>query len=152
MAKSEIQSYRDLDAWKAAMDLTVMSYGVVRRLPQEERYALSAQIRRASVSIPSNVAEGQSCGEDGRYLHHVRIALGSVGELSTELEIVLRLGFASESELATVRGQLTRTRQLLFGLLRSLRRKRLMKKAGAPALIVIAVWSLAAIGEILAFF
>jgi four helix bundle protein len=109
------------------MELTLLSYEVARRLPDEERYGLSSQIRRAAVSIPSNVAEGQSCGEDGRYIHHVRTALGSAGELSTELEIVLRLKFASETDLASVLHQLTRTRQLLFGLLRTLRKHRLVK-------------------------
>src|SRR5262245_31773945 len=128
MAKSAIVSYRDLDAWQAGMELTVLSYEVARRLPDEERYGLSSQIRRAAVSIPSNVAEGQSCGEDGRYIHHVRTALGSIGELSTELEMMLRLKFASEGDLAAVLGQLTRTRQLLFGLLRTLRKHRLLKR------------------------
>jgi four helix bundle protein len=73
------------------MDLTVLIYEVVTRLPSDERYGLSSQMRRAGVSIPSNIAEGHSCGEDGRYLHHVRVALGSTGELSTELELVARL-------------------------------------------------------------
>jgi four helix bundle protein len=140
MGKSEILSYRDLDVWRAAMELTVLTYEVARRLPEEERYGLSSQIRRAAVSIPSNVAEGQSCGEDGRYIHHVRTALGSTGELSTELEIVLRLKFASETDLAAVLQQLTRTRQLLFGLLRTLRKHRLLKRGRVILLIGACVW------------
>ena len=134
MAKSEIQSYRDLDAWKAAMELTLLTYGVTKLLPQEERYGLSTQLRRAAVSIPSNIAEGQSCGLDGRYINHVRIALGSIGELSTEMEIALRLGFASHSDLAPAQQQLTRTRQLLFGLLRALRRSNLLRRGGSALL------------------
>jgi len=74
MAKAAIQSYRDLEVWQAAMDLTVMIYEQAARLPDDERYVLSSQIRRAGGSIPSNIAEGHSCGEDGRYIHHVRVA------------------------------------------------------------------------------
>jgi hypothetical protein len=63
MIKAPIQSYRDLEVCQAAMDLAVMVYGVAKRLPSDERYILSSQIRRAGVSIPSNIAEGHSCGE-----------------------------------------------------------------------------------------
>ena len=127
MSKSAMQSYRDLDVWQAAIDLTVLVYEVANRLPGDERYVLSSQIRRAGVSIPSNIAEGHSCGENGRYLHHVRVALGSAGELSTGLELAARLKFVAPSDLAAAQQQLVRTRQLLFGLLRSLRKNRLLK-------------------------
>jgi four helix bundle protein len=148
MGKPEILSYRDLDAWRTGMELTVLTYEVTRRLPEEERYGLTSQIRRAAVSIPSNVAEGQSCGEDGRYIHHVRTALGSAGELSTGLEIVLRLKFASGTDLAAVLQQLTRTRQLLFGLLRTLRKHRLLKRGRLVLLAGTCLWvgSLVALG------
>ena len=76
-----IQSFRDLEAWQAAMDLSVGVYSVSMRLPPEERFGLMSQMRRASVSVPSNVAEGQSHGKDGRYIEHVRVALGSVGRV-----------------------------------------------------------------------
>ena len=71
-----IVSYRDLEAWKAAMNLLLAAYAVARQLPQTERFELSAQMRRAAVSVPSNIAEGQATGPGGRYRHHVRIALG----------------------------------------------------------------------------
>ena len=146
MTRSEIQSYRDLDAWKAAMELTVLTYEVTGRLPPEERYGLTAQMRRATVSIPSNVAEGQSCGADGRYIQHVRIALGSIGELSTELEIALRLGYTSQTDLGPAQQQLARTRQLLFGLLRSLRKNRLLKRTRSALLAAFVILSFAALG------
>ena len=77
---SQIVSFRDLDAWKAAMDLVMAAYDVAHQLPTTERFELAAQIRRAAVSIPSNIAEGQATGPGGRYRHHVRIALGSLAE------------------------------------------------------------------------
>src|SRR4029079_17412187 len=95
---AEIVSFRDLDVWNVAMDLVVTTYGVVERLPASEQFALSAQMRRAVVSIPSNIAEGHSGGTDGRFLHHVRIARGSLAELETQLEAALRLHFVSAEE------------------------------------------------------
>lgn len=118
-----ISSYRDLDAWKAAMDLVVTVYSVAERLPATERFELAKQMRRAAVSVPSNVAEGQANGPGKRYLNHVRMALGSVAELETQLELAVRLAFVSSSAVTTLERQLVRTGQLLHGLARSLRRQ-----------------------------
>ena len=126
-----IQSFRDLEAWQSAMDLSVRVYSVSRCLPPEERFGLASQMRRASVSVPSNVAEGQSHGKNGRYIEHVRIAIGSWGELSTELELAHRLKFLTSADLLEVERPLVTTRRLLFGLLRSLRKKRLSDRAGS---------------------
>jgi four helix bundle protein len=98
MSREDIQTFRDLHAWQAAMDLSLFAYELAKRLPPSERFELSAQMRRSAVSVPANVAEGQSSGRDGRYLNHLRIALGSLGELETEIEIARRLGFISERE------------------------------------------------------
>ena len=137
----EIKSFRDLDAWRAAMDLSVMVYDASTHLPSDERFGLMSQVRRASVSVPSNVAEGQSFGTNGRYIHHLRIALGSIGELSTELEIAVRLNYLSAGQIENVHRQLVRTRQLLFGLLRSLRRRR-VAAVGKTTGVVVAFWLL----------
>lgn len=118
-----IVSYRDLEAWKAAMNLLLATYAVARQLPQTERFELSAQMRRAAVSVPSNIAEGQATGPGGRYRHHVRIALGSLAELDTELEAVRRLEYSSEETLRVVAEHLAQTGRLLHGLDRSLRRR-----------------------------
>ena len=118
-----IVSYRDLEAWKAAMNLLLATYAVARQLPQTERFELSAQMRRAAVSVPSNIAEGQATGPGGRYRHHVRIALGSLAELDTELEAVRRLEYSSEEALRVVAEHLAQAGRLLHGLDRSLRRR-----------------------------
>jgi four helix bundle protein len=118
----KILSFRDLDAWNAAMDLVITAYSVAGRLPTSQQYELAAQMRRAAVSIPSNIAEGHASGPGGRYRHHVRIAIGSLAELDTQLELALRLQFVQKETLSTVTQQLTRTRQLLYGLARSQRR------------------------------
>lgn len=121
---STIQSYRDLDAWQVAMSLTERVYDAVKHLPATERFELSSQMRRASVSVPSNIAEGQSCGEDGRYIHHLRVALGSLGELSTQLELAVRLAMLPHAHVSETQDHLARTGQVVNGLLRSRVHKR----------------------------
>ena len=86
-----------------------------------ERFELSAQIRRAAVSVPSNVAEGHAVGRSLRFLYHVRIALGSLGELETDFEIARRLGMLSSEDLVELNEHIARSGQLLHGLARSLR-------------------------------
>jgi hypothetical protein len=72
-----LRTFRDLDAWNVGMTVVELTYGVARLLPSEERYELSAQMRKAAVSIPSNVAEGFARGTARVCVHFVRIALGS---------------------------------------------------------------------------
>jgi len=117
------------------MELTLFAYDLAKRLPPSERFELSAQVRRAAVSIPSNIAEGQSCGKDGRYLHHLRIAQGSLGELETDLEIAKRLGFINAQEYREAELLFRRTGQLLHGLARSVRRRRLQRAGKSLALL-----------------
>ena len=124
----EIVSFRDLDAWNVAMELVVTTYELVSKLPASERFELSAQMRRAAVSIPSNVAEGHAC-RGRRFMHHVRIGLGSLAELDTQLEVAQRLGMLAPHTLDGVTGQIARTGQVLHGLLRSLRRNQLKQAA-----------------------
>src|SRR6266542_3074475 len=118
-----ILSFRDLDAWTAAMDLVVLAYDACKRLPRTEQFGLISQIQRAAVSVPSNIAEGHASGPGARYRYHVRTALGSLAELDTQLELAQRLRYLSSADLATTEQQLTKARQLLHGLNRSLRLK-----------------------------
>jgi four helix bundle protein len=118
-----IRSFKDLDAWQVAMKLTVEVYGVATQLPATERFELAAQMRRAAVSVPSNVAEGQASGRGGRYRHHVRIALGSWAELVTHLELLKVLHLIDPAQLVGMETRLEKTGQLLHWLLRSLKTK-----------------------------
>src|ERR1700687_5955116 len=81
--KTEIKSYRDLETWQEAMNLVEKVYEITKSLPSEELYGLKSQIRRCSVSIPSNIAEGHGRKGSGEYLHHLSIAKGSLAELET---------------------------------------------------------------------
>jgi four helix bundle protein len=92
--------YKDLETWQAGMALVIDCYAMTKSFPRDERFGLTAQLRRAAVSIPSNVAEGACRHSDRVYLNHVAIALGSHAELETCLEIAFRLEYLSATALA----------------------------------------------------
>lgn len=94
----DIKNYRDLIVWQKAMLLVEEAYALARKLPKEETYALSDQIRRSAVSVPSNIAEGQGKETTRDFLHYLSIAKGSVFELETQLMIGVRLNYFSEEE------------------------------------------------------
>src|SRR5690242_5481615 len=132
---TEIRSFRDLDAWKESMKLAREAYRVAKLLPATERFELSAQIRRAAVSVPSNVAEGQANGFGRRYRYHVRIALGSWAELMTHLELLKLLDMVAPASLSEFASQLEKTGQLLHGLHRSLKLRAAAKGIGVLMLV-----------------
>lgn len=99
-----IRSYRDLHVWQLGIRLVIESYHVGRRLPTDERFGLTSQIRRAAVSVPANIAEGHGRGSRGDYRQHVWIAVGSLRELETLFEIVSQLKYVDEKSLTMVRG------------------------------------------------
>ena len=116
------RTYRDLDAWQVAMELVVATYSSAQKLPKHETYGLGSQLRRASVSIPANIAEGYGRLHRGDYVRHLSIALGSLRELETLLEIVVRLGFVTARELDSATKLADRVGQLLHRLTASLDR------------------------------
>jgi four helix bundle protein len=87
------QSFRDLQVWQRAMQLTTEIYRLTQDFPREEVYALTSQIRRAAVSVPSNIAEGQGRLSSREFIQFLSIARGSICELQTQLEIARALGF-----------------------------------------------------------
>lgn len=93
--KSIVKSFRDLRVWQAAMDLVEQIYRLTQSFPKHETYGLASQMQRAAVSIPSNIAEGQTRGYTKEYLHHLAIARASLAELQTQLEIALRLKYCT---------------------------------------------------------
>lgn len=93
-----IQSFRDLRVWQMGMDLVERIYQVTKAFPKEEMYGLTNQMRRAAVSIPSNVAEGHVREHLKEYLQHISMAQGSLAELQTQCEIAARLRYLAGSE------------------------------------------------------
>ena len=86
-------NYKDLKVWQKAMDLVVDVYSIISDFPQIERFALSDQIRRCSVSIPSNIAEGAARNHTKEFVQFLSVSLGSLYELQTQLEIAKRVGY-----------------------------------------------------------
>jgi four helix bundle protein len=115
------ENYRDLIAWQKAMDLVEGVYRATRSWPKEELYGLTNQVRRAAVSVPANVAEGQGRRSSQEFLHHVSIAHGSLREVETHLLISRRLGYSDEATCEAVMLQTAEVGRLLNGLMRRLR-------------------------------
>ena len=116
------QNYRDLIAWQKSMDLVEAVYTATKGLPPDERYGLTSQIRRAVVSVPSNIAEGQGRRSRSEFVHFLSIAHGSLREVETQLLIAMRLGYL-ESEMGTpVLALSEEVGRLVSGLARSLDR------------------------------
>ena len=114
-----IKSYRDLEAWQVGMDFAVRVYALTKQFPREEQYGLSSQLRRAATAIPSNIGEGHRHGTKA-YIHFVTIALGSLAEAETQIELARRLRFAPASQIDTLNEMATSLARLLHGLRRSL--------------------------------
>jgi four helix bundle protein len=115
-----IQSHKDLVVWQRGMDLAEMCYRLTTAFPREELYGLTSQIRRASVSIPSNIAEGHNHGSTAVFLRHLAISLGSQAEIETQLDLAVRLGFAPMDKAKPVLEMAEEIGRLLHGLVRSL--------------------------------
>lgn len=90
---SKVESYQDLRVWKQGMQLVSVVYDLTASFPDAERYGLISQLRRAAVSVPSNVAEGWGQKTASHYIHHLRIARSSIFEIETQLMIAIRLGY-----------------------------------------------------------
>lgn len=119
-----VQSYRDLRVWEEAMQLAEMCYRHTRNFPSDERFGLTAQIRRAAASIPANIAEGYGREQTGSYMQFLRIAQGSCKEVETHLLLAERvLGEVAANPVALLR-QAEVVGKMLRGLIRSLETNR----------------------------
>ena len=110
------KKYIDLDVWKSARLLSKEIYVASAKFPQDERFGLTSQIRRAAVSIPSNIAEGCGRQHPKDCIHFFYISRGSIYEVETQLFLAFDLNFISEEELKTLLVKLETTRKLLMGL------------------------------------
>ena len=109
-------SFKDLEVWQEAVNLTDMVYRQTRKFPQEELFALTNQIRRAVVSIPSNIAEGSGRRSNTEFLQFLSIANGSLRELETQLIIAERIGYLSHEQLYALQPRIDTVGRLLTGL------------------------------------
>ena len=122
MGEGSIESYRDLRVWREAMDLAEECYRVSAGFPRREVFTMSAQLRRAAISIPANVAEGYGRDSTGSYIQFLKIAQGSLKELETHLLLSQRLGLAPRAEFDKSLEQCEIVGKMVRALIRSLQR------------------------------
>jgi len=115
--------FKDLIVWQKSMALTKEIYVLVKRLPKEELYALSDQMRRASVSIPSNIAEGQGRTSSKEFAQFLSIANGSKAELETQLLLCVELGYLEEAEIVAAIGLIDEIGRILYAMIKKLQLK-----------------------------
>jgi four helix bundle protein len=113
-------SFRNLTVWQRSMTLVEEIYRVTKRFPREELFGLTAQLRKASVSIPSNIGEGKRRKRERAFIHHLDIALGSQGEVEVQLEIALRVGFLPKGEYKRIQSIVEEVGRMLNGLIASM--------------------------------
>ncbi len=118
---SNVRSFRDLNVWQMAVTLVVEVYAVTRRFPVDERFGLTRQLRRASVSVASNIAEGNMRHSRREYRHFIAIARGSIAEIETQLLIAERLRHTMPSDLAIAMDLAAQVARMLNRLHASLR-------------------------------
>ena len=118
-----MRSHNNLEAWKKSVDFVVEIYRATDGFPKEEKYGLTSQVRRASVSIPANIAEGAGRKSDKEFIHFLSNAQGSASEVETELLIANRLGFLPDFKYNALCGSLDEIGRLITGLSNYLKRK-----------------------------
>jgi four helix bundle protein len=112
--------HKKLIAWQKSMDLVEKIYELAKKLPREEIYGLSSQLRRAAVSVPSNIAEGAAGRSTLQFRNYLSVAIGSLNELATQLEIVRRIRYVDASEIAETEALVDECLAVTYGLRKSL--------------------------------
>ncbi|MHB1035595.1 MAG: four helix bundle protein [Pirellulales bacterium] len=115
--------HKDLKVWQRGMDMVMAVYRLTAQFPSEEKYGLSSQMRRAGVSVVSNIAEGAARQGNAEFVQFLHVSLGSVSELDTQLELARRLGFVRDEDWQRLDGDLQEIDRMLIGLRNSLRKQ-----------------------------
>ncbi len=119
----KINTYKDLIVWQKSVALVTSVYTLSKTFPQEEKFGIISQLNRASVSIPSNIAEGWGRESAKSYLQFLRISRGSLMETETLLEISKNLGFINDSNFNDITNQIQEVSKILQGLIKSIQQK-----------------------------
>jgi len=115
-----VESFRELFVWQRGIELTAAIYDLTKGLPKEEIFGLTSQIRRAAVSIPSNIAEGQSRRTTGEFLQFLAIARGSNAEVQTQLVLIRTLGYGNSAGITKCEGLSLEVARMLNALMNTL--------------------------------
>jgi len=120
-AKNTIRSFKDLIVWQRSMELAVRIYRITKKLPASERFGLTSQLRRASVSIPSNIAEGYGRQSTGYYRQFLSISRGSLMEVETQINICERLKYLTLPDTENIFKEITEISKMLTSLISKIR-------------------------------
>jgi four helix bundle protein len=118
-----VKSYRDLQVWRSAMDWTEAVYEATSHWPSDERFGLISQVRRAAVSVPSNIAEGAARRSTGEFVQFLGMARGSLAEVETQLILARRFRYTPEDDIQALLGGADEISRMLVALIASLRRR-----------------------------
>ncbi|MHB8778930.1 MAG: four helix bundle protein [Anaerolineales bacterium] len=118
--KVSARNYRELIVWQEAIKIVKAVYELTGKFPKQETYALADQIRRAAVSVPSNIAEGQARKSPGDFRRFLHIALGSLAEVDTQLVLAQEFGYLSREDIDSLNEQIQGLRMKLYALINSL--------------------------------
>jgi len=118
-----MKSHKDLDAWKRSVALVTNIYSITSKFPKEEIYGITNQVRRAAVSLPSNIAEGAARKNSKEFIQFLYIALGSNAELETQILICRNLDYLSEKESIDILKEINEIRNMILGLIKFLKKK-----------------------------
>ena len=130
-----LKNYRELKVWQKAYKLCVDIYKITKSFPKEERYGLTSQIRRAAVSVPSNIAEGYGRKTTPEYIQSLYIAYGSHCELETQIMLSKDLGYIKPDDFRTLQQDIEEVERMLKALIKSLQNKHLNPPALRPPTI-----------------
>jgi four helix bundle protein len=115
-----VTSYRDLIVWQKAMDLVVVVYELTSKFPREEMFGLTFQLRKAAVSVPSNIAEGHARRSTREFSHHLSIARGSTAEVETQTLVAIRIKYVTQDGASKTLGLATEVKKMINSLSNSL--------------------------------
>ena len=115
------KDHKELDVWKASIDLVIKIYSITKKFPNDELYGLTNQLRRAAVSIPSNIAEGAARKSSKEFIQFLHISLGSLSELETQIIIAERLNYIENNDVLF--DEIISIKKMIHGLIRYLKNK-----------------------------
>ncbi len=118
---SDLKTHKDLDVYKKSIELVKSVYAITGTFPKDELFGISSQMRRAAVSIPSNIAEGAARQSDREFVHFLYISLGSLCELDTQVDISEELGFIDRQATVDTQTKILTIKQMLIGLIKSVK-------------------------------
>lgn len=118
-----LKNYRELKVWQKAYQLCLDIYKITKEFPKEERYGLTSQIRRAAVSVPSNIAEGYGRKTTAEYIYFLYTAYGSNCELDTQIQLSSDLGYVKAGDITVIQEHIGEVERMLKALIKALENK-----------------------------